>query len=254
MRARLLLGSLRLMILLTGLAAPTRAADGDALTVAVDAGNPPFMYAGHAGAAGLYPLLIRRVSERAGLRVALQPLAWRRALYQLNQGQAAVGGIYKNSSREKLYDFSQPLFTERIVVIYPRQRPLPFHALADLDRKRVGVMAGWSYGDDFDRARAAGRFSAYDGESDQQNLQRLERGYLDAALGVREAMDAILASGDYPGLAIASEPLVANPTFLALRKQPGNRAVLQRFNQALEAMRQDGSYAALVRGFFSAGH
>ncbi|OHX12216.1 hypothetical protein BI347_00905 [Chromobacterium sphagni] len=232
-----------------GQPSPILAADG--LTVALDASDPPFMYAGGGDSAqGLYPELIRQICDRAAIPLTVQAMSWRRALHEIDNSSSAVGGLYKTAEREKRYDFSLPLFTERIVVVYLRRRPLDFRSLADLDHKRIGVMAGWSYGDDFDHARAARRFTAYDGDSDQQNLQRLERGYLDAVLGIQEAMETLPAKRR-AGLAIAATALAAKPTFIAVNKQSGQQALLQRFNQALEKMRQDGSYQQLVRKFFA---
>ncbi|VEB39937.1 Uncharacterised protein [Chromobacterium violaceum] len=54
------------------------------------------------------------------------------------------------------------------------------------------MIAGWSYGDAFDQARKEGRFAAFDGDSDQQNLQQLKLGRLDVVLGIRETLQLAL--------------------------------------------------------------
>ncbi|OWY38082.1 hypothetical protein CEK28_14250 [Xenophilus sp. AP218F] len=242
----------RLLACLFLFSACCRAQAPDRLIVDLDAGNPPFMYADPRGAAsGLYPRLIAAACRQAGIPLTLRALSWRRALYELRQGGAAVGGIYKTAEREKRYDFSQPLFQERIVLVYPQLKPLVFRRLADLDGLRVGVIAGWSYGDAFDQARSTSKFSAYEADNDSQNLQLLTLGRLDAALGVQEAMQAALRDGRHRGLAIAPTPLAINATFLAVNKNARQQALLPRFNQALDKMRRDGSYQRLVQSFFS---
>ncbi|MCP1291249.1 MULTISPECIES: substrate-binding periplasmic protein [Chromobacterium] len=242
---------LTLLLLGACLTAPCRGQDADILTVAVDANAPPFMYEENERVGGLYPRLVSAVCDKAGIPHAFRALTWRRAIFELDRSAMAAAGIYKTVNREQRYDFSLPLYQERIVVVYLRQRPIDFRSLADLDNKRVGVMAGWSYGDEFDRARADKRFSAYDGDSDRQNLQLLQRGNLDAVLAIQEAMDARMQNGAYANLAVAPAILASKATYLAINKTSPQLPLLQRFNQALEKMRQDGSYQQLVKQFFS---
>ncbi|RBH39777.1 hypothetical protein C3F00_042190, partial [Pseudomonas sp. MWU13-2860] len=98
-------------------------------------------------------------------------------------------------------------------------------------------------------------FKAYDGDSDAQNLQLLLRGNLDAVLMLQEGIDAKLQSGAYAGLAVAPVILASKATYLAINKASPQLPLLQRFNQALEKMRDDGSYQQLIKQFFSSrGH
>ncbi|AVG15239.1 ABC transporter substrate-binding protein [Chromobacterium vaccinii] len=239
------------LLLLTACLA-SRAGEPPGLIVDFDASNPPLMYAGKPGAAGLYPLLVAKACERAGIAVTLRAVSWRMALQELRGGSAAAGGIIKTASREKLFDFSQPLFTERVVMAYPRAGGQAYRRLEDLNGKRVGVMAGWSYGDAFDQARKDGKFAAFDGDSDQQNLQQLKLGRLDVVLGIREPLQLALREGGHHGFALSAEALSANHSYLAINKHSQQQALLTRFDLALEGMRKDGSYDKLVRDFLSA--
>ncbi|MGR2660519.1 substrate-binding periplasmic protein [Chromobacterium haemolyticum] len=244
---------LTLLLLGACLAGPCRGQDAETLTVAVDANAPPFMYEENERVGGLYPRLVSAVCDKAGIPHVFRALTWRRALFELDRSAMAAAGIYKTVNREQRYDFSLPLYQEHIVVVYLRQHPIEFRGLPDLDNKRVGVMAGWSYGDEFDRARADKRFIAYEGDSDRQNLLLLQRGNLDAVLAIQEAMDARLQNGAYSNLAVAPAILASKATYLAINKTSPQLPLLHRFNQALEKMRQDGSYQQLVKQFF-AGH
>ncbi|MFC3248874.1 substrate-binding periplasmic protein [Chromobacterium piscinae] len=135
---------------------------------------------------------------------------------------------------------------------YPRAGGQPYRRLEDLNGKRVGVMAGWSYGDAFDQARKDGKFAAFDGDSDQQNLQRLKMGRLDVVLGINEPLELALREGGHHGFALSAEALSANHSYLAINKHSQQQALLTRFDLALEGMRKDGSYDKLVRDFLSA--
>ncbi|KUM03093.1 transporter substrate-binding domain-containing protein [Chromobacterium subtsugae] len=244
MRQKLFPTMLALWLALAGV--PGLAGEPPGLIVDFDASNPPLMYAGQQGAAGLYPALVAKVCERAGIAVTLRAASWRLALQELGGGSAAAGGIIKTASREKLFDFSQPLFYERVVMASPAKAPR-YRKLEDLYGKRVGVMAGWSYGDAFDLARKQGRLTAFDGDSDEQNLRQLRLGRLDVVLGIREPLQLALRDGGYRDVALSQEALVTNPSYLAINKHAQQEALLTRFNLALEAMRRDGSYDSVLQ-------
>ncbi|WP_168209787.1 substrate-binding periplasmic protein [Chromobacterium paludis] len=239
-----------LLLLALLLVQQSQAGEPPGLIVNVDASNPPLMYAGPHGASGLYPTLIAKICERAGIAVTLRAGSWRLALQELGKGSAAAGGIIKTAEREKLFNFSQPLFLERVVMAYPAKAS-GYGSLADLNGKRVGVIAGWSYGDDFDHARKDGKFSALDGDSDEQNLRQLKLGRLDVVLGIRESLQLALRQDGYRDISLSQAVLVSNPSFLAINRSSQQQALLTRFNLALEAMRRDGSYDALLRDFFA---
>lgn len=235
-----------LAIVLLAISCSTPASEGSGLVINFDASNPPLMYAAKQGPAGLYPALISKACERAGIAVTLRAGSWRFALQELRDGRAAAGGIIKTASREKQFDFSQPIFQERVVMAYPAQAPR-YHSLEDLFGKRVGVIAGWSYGDAFDLARKEGKLLAFDSDSDAQNLRQLKLGRLDVVLGIRESLQLVLREGGYQDVTLTQEALVSNLSYLAINKTSPQQALLARFNQALEAMRKDGSYEAIVR-------
>ncbi|MEO4028166.1 hypothetical protein ABH313_09025 [Chromobacterium vaccinii] len=78
-------------LLLLAACLASRAGEPPGLIVDFDASNPPLMYAGKQGAAGLYPLLVSKACERAGIAVTLRAVSWRMALQELRNGSAAAG-------------------------------------------------------------------------------------------------------------------------------------------------------------------
>jgi polar amino acid transport system substrate-binding protein len=214
--------------------------------LAVDAQNAPFMYADGERAAGLYPALLQAAFDRIGVPVRIDALPWSRALVALDQAELGVGGIYKNSERVQKYDYSAPIFVEKLVLYVRRDRPLAFAAVPDLAGLRIGVIRGWSYGDAFDTARRAGRLEAEEVASDAQNFSKLAQKRLDAIVAVEQAGSALLASGHYPSVVALATPLAVNPTHLAFHRSANKRALLERFDRALDAMRRSGEHERLV--------
>jgi len=222
--------------LLIGLLLAGAAAAQQRMHVDVDEANPPFMYAQAGRAAGAYPALLGAVFREMKAEVEIRALPWRRALSEIESGAAGVGGLYQTAERLARFDYSEPLFVERINVYMPRG-PATYRGLTDLHGKRVGVIRGWSYGDEFDEARRTGTVLVEEVTSDEQNLRKLEAGRLDAALAIEEAAGPRLKQ--YPGVQRAGT-LAEKPTFLAFHKSARMGAFLERFNAALARLKKSG--------------
>ena len=67
-----------------------------------------------------------------------------------------MGGIYVNGDRLKKYDYSEKLFDEVIVLYMPAAKAGGFKGIDSLKGMTIGVIRGWSYGDDFDNAVKSG--------------------------------------------------------------------------------------------------
>lgn len=227
------------------------AAEGAGVAIEVDAANPPFMYGSVTSAKGLYPALIETIFAMNGTQVRLAAKPWKRALSDLEQGHAGVAGLYKNSERSKKYDFSQPLFTERIMVFYNRQRPVAYHNLTDLNGKHVGVLAGWSYGDAFDQARHSNHFMVSEANSDAQNMAKLAAGRLDVVLAIAETGQRQIRQGGMKLLTMAPQPMTENQTYLAFSKKAGASALLQAFDAGLQALKKTQLYSEIIKNELS---
>lgn len=214
-------------------------------TVNVDDSNPPFMYAKNGKPAGIYPAIIEAAFKRMNVPVALQAEPWKRAIQDLDAGTAGVGGIYKTPERERKYDFSEPIYSEKLMVYSSRKNPVNFTRLDDLKGKRVGTIRGWSYGDEFDGARKANAFTVDETASDTQNFMKLDQGRVDAVVAISEAGNALLAK--YKTIAAAAVPLTQNPTYLAFAKSANQGALLRQFNEAVDAMKKSGDLHKAVQ-------
>ncbi len=213
------------------------------LLVDVDDANPPFMFVRDGRAAGLYPALMAAVFKEMKAQVLITPKPWRRALSEIDSGTAGVGGIYKNSERLKRYDYSEPMFVERVSLYALRSDASRYAGVADLKGKRVGVIRGWSYGDDFDEARRAGTMVVEEVNSDAQNFAKLAAGRLDVVLAIVEAAEPHLRAHRTVQLAGS---MAENPTFLAFNKSAGMQGFIEHFNAALSRMRKSGAVSRLV--------
>lgn len=210
------------------------------IPVCVDLANPPFMSEASGKAVGVYPALIKEAFSAMGTKVLIDAKPWKRCLSELDDGITGVGGIYKNDERLQKYDFSEPIFVERMAVYFHKARPVEFANVASLVGLTVGVVRGWSYGDEFDRAVKDKKILVEDVTSDSQNFQKLGLRRLDVVLAIEEAGAGVLKSGQYPDIVASPKPLFENPTFLAFNKRAKPADLLARFNKALTDMKANG--------------
>ena len=214
--------------------------------IAIDNANPPFMYQHDEQPQGLYPQMLQAIFARLGEPLLIQPMPWKRALLRGAAGEVGIGGIYRNAERIKLFDYSEPIFEERLLLYVQQDKPFAFDQISDLHGKRIGVIRGWSYTDDFDQAVRSGKIRGQEGSSDEANLRKLASGRLDAVVVIELAGQRLRQLPGLEHLTALPQPLSINPTFLVFAKQAGQGELLQRFNQVLQDMHQDGSLQRLV--------
>ncbi|SCK05061.1 ABC transporter substrate-binding protein [Vogesella sp. LIG4] len=200
------------------------------LRVAIDANNPPFMYADSSGRpAGIYAKQLQTLARRSGIVISVEAMPWKRALAYLALGTHGVAGIYSNPERQKRYLYSQPLYNE-VLAVYGRKADhrARYSDVSTFGGLRVGVLSGWFYSEAFSHARAQGWLQADEASRDAQNVEKLRLGRLDYLIGIRESI-APLMGDQLEELGVFS----VNHTYLALPRTAANQQLLLRINQAL---------------------
>ncbi len=217
------------------------------LIIAVDSGNAPFMYEKDHQAAGLYPLLMQEAFKQMGVAATIKAYPWKRALDMGSKGQVGIGGIYKTEQRLQTFDYSAPLFSEKLLIYVKKGNSFEFNKIDDLKGKTLGVLSGWSYGDAFDQAKAQGLFKTEEVSTDSTNFEKLLLGRLDGVVAIELTAQQIIREKQYADqIEALTTPLATNDTYLVFAKSAQQTALLEKFNVTLEGMRQDGTYDALV--------
>lgn len=222
------------------------AASDQAVNVAVDAAYPPYMF-GKTPAQGLYPEIIRAAFSVSGIRVTVTGYPWKRALGLGREGKAAVGGIYQNLTRMAVYDYSDPIYRETLRVCVKTGHAFPFKGVVDLSGKRVGINRGWSYGEVFDSARRSGLFVAEEATDNQANLTKLILGRVDCVIvDELSLLQIVKRMGWTDQVETLDLPAVVNSVHLVFAKHSAKTDLLERFNQGLVRIKENGTYARIV--------
>lgn len=221
------------------------------LDIFVDNSYPPYMYGeGEGDAQGLYPKLLEEVISITGFDSKIVAVPWKRALLYGGAGVAAVGGAYKNEKRLKIYDYSAPLYEEKMVIFVNKEQTFEFNGIDDLAGKTIGVNRGWSYGQTFDDAREAGLFEVNVRADFSENFKMLELGRIDCLILDQlsgESYIEHLGWGDK--IVSLPTPFSLNNGYLIIPKEMKMTEFLKKFDASLEAMRASGIYQNIVQEF-----
>ena len=224
-----------LVLLMGALSSATTHAQSEKVVVAVDKGYPPYMYGSQKDAKGLYPRQIRAIFSRINVEVDIKALPWKRALNLGEKGAAAVGGIYKNLERSKIYDYSHPIDEETISIYVRKGDAFPFKELTDLKGKKIGINFGWSYGEAFDKASKEGLFTVEESHTNLASLQMLVRKRIDCFVSDHLAVTQIIRQTELSDkIEKLEHPAAINKSYIVFAKSINKRELLDRFRHFLK--------------------
>jgi polar amino acid transport system substrate-binding protein len=205
---------------------------------------------------GLSSDLVITALKRAGYSSSYFQVPWARVLYGVQVGDYdIVVSAWYDAERATYGVFSQPYLINRIRFLRRKGTDTQFRSLSDLGPASIAVVRGYSYQPAFD--------------ADQQLLKVP---VVDFAMGARMLAagrvqltleDELVArhyfqyelQGIEPQLEFLPKPLSENGLHILVRNShPQAKEIVERFNRAMQAMRDDGTYEKIfaAHGFASA--
>ena len=241
-----------ILFIFASLLATGPASAEEKITIAIDQGNPPFMFVQKGRPEGIYPVLLNAIFERMDIDVDIIALPWKRALLMGKNGEVGIGGIYQTAERLKIFDYSIPIYTECVMLFVRKRKNLSVTDLTDLKGKTIGGLLGWSYGDELDRARKEGQLVMDEVQNDEANFKKLISGRLEGVLALDLTGKLIIRQQGYQDqIAVIGKPVAVNDTHLVFAKKSAKKHLLQQFNAALKSMREDGTYEQVIKNYLS---
>lgn len=224
----------------------------DTLVVLGDDAYVPVVYMKDGKPAGLLPAILQAASRHTGDTYDIRLSPWRRAYEFSLRGDGGLVGVSFNQERDKLFDFSRSFYDDNIQIVTLKSKTFPYSKLEDLKGKTIGGINGASYGDEVDRAIAAGLFTVERDVSQTGRLRKLLAGRLDAAFvgngqaGFEAAVNSFDELRQKRSLfVVLPTPLTRDPLHLAFPKAMGQRAAIDRFDAAIDKMRKSGELKKL---------
>jgi polar amino acid transport system substrate-binding protein len=131
------------------------------------------------------------------------------------------------------------------------QRQSTFDNPTDIDDLRgqtVGVIRGWSYGDQIDDARKRGVFSASEATGDEQNFQMLALGRVDTVIAIGEAGDVWVKRLGLSDKVVRSKtPIRENPTYIVFNRASSTISTVTMINRSIEELRENGTLQRIAQ-------
>jgi polar amino acid transport system substrate-binding protein len=245
------LGGLLLLIgaLLLGSA---QAAEPPVVIATVD--RTPLAYTENGKLTGLFYDLTVEAFRRMGRPLDFRLLPWPRCVAELRAGN--IDGtltMFRTQEREAAFTFTDETVLHQTVSLFVKKdSPLSFGGdLSMLSGKRVGVIYQTSYGQRLDNALNGGVAGAIETERSMADLVKmLAHGRIDVLPGDR---GRILGAAEVAGLSDQIRELQPAvdviPGFAAFTKIRDLTGIAKSFDQALRAMKADGTYAAILRKY-----
>lgn len=211
-----------------------------------DAGWPPMSYVRAGKVEGRYARLTEALMQRLNLPYQAVGLPWTRAMQELREGRGCVVGAYRSDGRGIDLHFGQePLFEEPVALFLAPGLPASVQGLGDLQGRHLGVVRGWSYGDQADAELARLRLDLEPAPFEENLVLRLASGKLHAMLGVEASTRWLLRKHQVQARVI---PLPErNPTYVACAEAAHQRDFLTRLDGAIRELRQSPQWAELTR-------
>lgn len=193
--------------------------------------------------------IIKAVAQKAGLSIKIVNTPWTGIFASLNNGDVdlIISGVTINDKRKQSYDFTTPYFEARQLIAVAKDSNVK--TLKDLAGKKIGVVNG-STGDDI-ASREFGKTNPdiRRFESTPIVISELVNTGLDAAIGDNGVI--AFRAQDHKQLKTVSDPSFPKEYFGIVVKQ-GNKALLDKLNTGLAAVKADGSYAQIYKKWFNA--
>lgn len=198
---------------------------------------------------GLAVDLVSSALQRAGYTVTYTEVPGARTLRGLQDGTYDVlVGAWYSSERAQFGRFSEPYLINRILFVQRKGSKIGFERLEDLRRYSIAVARGYAYDARFDSDPLLHKQKVLDFRMGARMLAAgrvdltLEDEYVARYYLNRELVDL------RDQLEFLHKPLSENGLHILVRRShPQNTAIAAAFNQAIRAMRDDGSYAEIFK-------
>lgn len=217
-------------------------ADG-VLTAGTNAEFPPFEYVGDDGEADGFDIaLIKAIGEKLGVEVQVENMEFASLVASIGTKiDVAIAGMTVTDERKETVDFSNPYYEAVQYVILPAGSGIA--TAEDLKGKAIGVQLGTTgdfIAEEIEGAETAQYNKAVDAVNDLVN------GRLDCV--IVDKNPALVFESKFEGqvTAVDGAQFAFEPEEYAIAIPKGDQALADKINTALQEMKDDGTFDALV--------
>lgn len=188
---------------------------------------------------GMSAAMVSAVFERIGYQVQYEYFPWKRTMQfgLSNPRYAGFMAVWRTSEREKLCHFSVPVGNTLTVLAYLKEEGAPGASLQDLGKLRIGTVAGYSNGEQFDAMAARGELKTEEGLNDATNLKKLLIGRYRVIVIERHVLQHLLMGPEFTKaererIAFVDTAFRERPVHVCFKRDADGALQQKRFNEA----------------------
>lgn len=222
------------------------------ITILGNSKKPPKTYLRSDAPEGILIEIMRYMDDHLPQSFDYKLYPWKRAYQNALNGKGGIISFSKNEERLKIFDYSEVMYYDEILLVVLKGKEFTFNTMEDLRGKTIGCLRGASYGDEFEN----GKISIFKSDEDNDGKQRLLKllyNRIDAAiigagkLGFNALieMDKILIANKNK-FTLLPKPFKRDPNYLGFVKEMNMQGFLQEFNQVLRKANQTGAIQKII--------
>lgn len=189
---------------------------------------------------GLSGTVATAVARQFGYAAKVEYFPWTRAMQmgREDEGYSGYFPAYYTEERARTCHFSAPIGHSTLGLAYLKDQPLKWKAVGDLAGTKVGVVAGYSNGAEFDALAKRGKLTIDASPGDAFNLKKLLAGRVQAAVIDRAVLRYLLLTepslkGERERIAFHENILAELSLHVCFKRTPAGQKLQQTFDSAL---------------------
>ena len=153
---------------------------GEQIIIYRNDNKPPKYYLDNGEPSVILIKIMKHIDNQLPQKFEYQLYPWKRAYRYALEGSGGIIGLSKNKQRLELFDFSEPLYYDELIMVTLKGLEFAYHSIEDLAGKTLGGNRGSSYGDDYERLKKICTIEEDNGQ--EQRLLKLLARRIDVAL------------------------------------------------------------------------
>jgi ABC-type amino acid transport substrate-binding protein len=196
--------------------------------------------------------IIRLLAAESGVNLVLRPYPWRRAQVMAENGEGLLFGATATPERDRVFQFTKPLYFVNQWLVSSAQAPLSFHRWEDLRGKVIGIGSGGKYSAEFEQRRGKLFSVEENAASNVSRLKMLNAQHIDALLidSFRSAAQTAAMLNcvykDAGSWVVAEKSIGAEPALIAVPRSQKLAALLPVLNRAIERLSKAKSIQKII--------
>jgi polar amino acid transport system substrate-binding protein len=220
--------------------------------VGTDAQYPPFeKMMGNREIVGFDVDIMNAIAKEEGFSVKMVNTGWDPLFEGINRGKvdAGISAITITTDRQKQYDFSDPYFEAKQLILVPTNSTVT--SLKDLKGKKIGVQTATT-GEAVVQAAFGKTYSGIKGYDDTPAaIDDLKLGRLDAVVADNGVVLEYAKKMGKSKFKVIEDPSF-KPEYYGIIVKKGNKELLKKLNDGLKKIKDNGTYDKIFKKYFNA--